>query len=215
MSGPLALTKNPAPRTISITGNSSRFPRNFRAPILFPIEIAQELRKHPIFPNPERTLITMTIPLTLRRASAASHRRPRHAAGFTLTEILIAIALIVIIVGVAVANLTNVFSQGQSSTAHLFVTDSVKLPLMNYRMNTGHFPTTDEGLQALITAPDGETSWHGPYLDDSQKTVPLDPWGHPYQYMSPGTHNPTSYDVWSVGPDGQNGTADDVGNWGD
>ncbi len=155
----------------------------------------------------------MTIPLTLRRTSAHTNRRPRPAAGFTLTEILIAIALIAIIVGVAVANLNKFLDQGKTTAAHIFVTDGVKTPLMQYKLNTGHYPTTDQGLQALITPPENEPGWHGPYFDDTVKAVPNDPWGHEYRYVFPGTHNPSSYDCWSAGESGQDGNEDNIGNW--
>jgi general secretion pathway protein G len=84
---------------------------------------------------------------------------------------------------------------------------------MQYKLATGHFPTTEQNLKALIAAPDGESGWRGPYLADNIKDVPKDPWGNYYQYQYPGTHNTNSYDCWSMGPDGQNGTADDIGNW--
>ena len=155
----------------------------------------------------------MIIPLTFRRSRADSNRRPHLASGFTLTEILIAIALIVTIVAVAVTNLGTLLTGGQRQAAQVFVTDGINTPLMSYKIAVGHFPTNDQGLKALIMAPDGESGWHGPYLSDTIKDTPKDPWGNYYQYQFPGPHNPNSSDVWSMGPDGQNGTADDVGNW--
>jgi len=86
-------------------------------------------------------------------------------------------------------------------------------PLEMYQMAIGTFPTTTQGLDALRTAPGdlpNPAKWDGPFLN---KPIPLDPWNNPYQYVSPGTHNPDSYDVWSFGPDGVNGTDDDIGNW--
>lgn len=155
----------------------------------------------------------MTIPLTLRRHHAATNRQRRVPAGFTLTEILIAIALIVMIVTVAVTNLGTLLEGGKSSTAKLFVTDGISTPLMQYKIATGHFPSSDQGIKALIMPPDGESGWHGPYLADSVKDVPKDPWGNYYQYQCPGVHNTNTYDCWSMGADGQSGTADDIGNW--
>ena len=76
----------------------------------------------------------------------------------------------------------------------------------------GDYPSTAEGLQALIAAPASKAEqWHGPYFSDSK--IPLDPWGEPYVYHYPGVHNPKSYDIYSKGPDKQDGTADDIGNW--
>jgi general secretion pathway protein G len=74
------------------------------------------------------------------------------------------------------------------------------------------FPSTSEGLQALITPPANKAAqWVGPYITESK--VPNDPWGEPYQYVYPGQKNKGSYDLWSKGPDKQSGTADDIGNW--
>ena len=90
--------------------------------------------------------------------------------------------------------------------------DALTSPLTLYRIHAGDYPSTAQGLDALIHCPQGlESKWHGPYLDDSKKL--LDPWGHPFQYRYPGTHNTIGYDLWSLGPDGQPDTADDIGNW--
>ena len=158
----------------------------------------------------------MTIPMHLRRDRAASTLRQRRLTpGFTLTEILIAIALIVIIVTVAVTNLNGVLDSGKVSAAQLFVSQEIDAAMMQYKIHMGHYPSTENGIQALITCPTNEpaASWHGPYIKND--SVPLDPWKVPYQYSYPSTHNQTGgkYDCWSAGPDGQSGTADDIGNW--
>ncbi len=142
-------------------------------------------------------------------AQACSRRRT--ARGFTLTEILIAIALVVIIVTVAVVNLTGVVTTGQEHAAKLFVTEGVDTPLMCYRLDTGSFPTTAQGLRALVEQPAGVANWKGPYLKADAKLQ--DPFGTDYNYVYPGTHNPKGYDCWSAGVDKTNGTADDIGNW--
>ena len=99
----------------------------------------------------------------------------------------------------------------------LFVT-----ALGRYQQSVGNFPTTKQGLQALRTRPPDlpkPKKWNGPYLNPEVSLhplnleLPLDPWGHPYHYRLPGTHNPDSFDVWSVGPDGVDGSEDDIGNW--
>jgi general secretion pathway protein G len=155
----------------------------------------------------------MTIPLQLRRNRATTRSR-RLAPGFTLTEILIAIALLVTIVAVAVTNLTGIFEGGKIDAAKIFVTSEIDTPLLAYKANTGNYPTTEQGLQALIVCPDGVNGWRGPYLDKA--TLPVDPWGNQYRYTYPSTHGQSigKYDCWSAGPDGQDGTADDIGNWG-
>jgi general secretion pathway protein G len=131
---------------------------------------------------------------------------------FTLLEIMIALAILGLLVGLAVTNLDTVFGGAQVSTAKLFVNESIKLPLTSYRIHLGDYPTTAEGLQALITPPAAKADrWHGPYLADGK--LPLDPWGDPYVYRYPGTKNKKGYDVFSKGPDKAEGTADDIGNW--
>ncbi|HVU36871.1 MAG TPA: type II secretion system major pseudopilin GspG [Opitutales bacterium] len=138
--------------------------------------------------------------------------RPLRAArGFTLTEILVAIALIVIIVAIAVVDHGKIIDGGQITAARLFANQEIEPILIQYRINTGNLPNTEQGLRALVIAPEGVTGWNGPYVKNG--VLPLDPWGHEYHYAYPGVHNPKNYDCWSAGPDGISGTADDVGNW--
>ena len=80
--------------------------------------------------------------------------------------------------------------------------------LQFYSFDTGRFPTTAEGLQALVQNPTGADSWKGPYL---RKDVPRDPWDRPYIYKSPGDHN--EFDLSSAGADGIEGTDDDICSW--
>ena len=83
--------------------------------------------------------------------------------------------------------------------------------LDQYRLDTGRYPTTEQGLNAIVVRPANEPKWQGPYL---AKAVPVDPWGNPYQYRQPGEHG--EYDLWSFGNDGQpggTGEAADVTNW--
>lgn len=127
---------------------------------------------------------------------------------FTLLEILIAIALLAAIAGLLITNLDRIMGGGQREVARIFVNETVRTPLMSFRVNVGRYPTTEEGLQALVSAPEDVENWQGPYINQ----VPRDPWGNVYQYRSPGEHNPESYDVWSFGPDGRE-SDDDIGNW--
>lgn len=134
----------------------------------------------------------------------------RREAGFSLIEILIVLALIAGIIGLLVTNLDVILGKNKVRLAKVFI-ENLDTPLMAYRLDMGNYPSTDEGLQALKTAPAGkEKRWSGPYL----KKLPNDPWNNPYQYRFPGIKNPTSYDVWSFGPDGVE-SDDDIGNWGE
>jgi general secretion pathway protein G len=131
---------------------------------------------------------------------------------FTLMEILVVLAIVGLLVGLAVTNVGNIFSGSQKDIAKLFVNQSMQAPLNAYRIHLGDFPTTAEGLQALITAPANKADrWRGPYLQESK--LPVDPWGELYQYRFPGMKNKSGYDLWSKGPDKTDGTEDDIGNW--
>ncbi len=142
-----------------------------------------------------------------------SPRRPRRidGRGFTLLEILIAIAILGLLVGLAVANFGGVFETGRVDIANLFVTGTMKSPIENYQIRHGSYPAT---LDALRTDPGGlRKSWGGPFVLEDVEWPPIDPWGEPYLYKSPGDRNRTRYDLWSKGPDRESGTADDIGNW--
>ena len=116
------------------------------------------------------------------------------------------------LVGLAVINVDSILGNSSNAAAKIFVNDSIKLPLTSYRIAMGDYPSTSEGLQALITAPASRAEqWHGPYF--SEPKLPVDPWGEAYVYHYPGVHNPKSYDIYSKGPDKVEGTADDIGNW--
>lgn len=98
--------------------------------------------------------------------------------------------------------------------AYADVNGGLKSTLGMFQAECGRYPTTAEGLQALITCPTNipQRLWKGPYLDPAAG-IPLDPWGHEYVYLCPGIHNPNSYDLYSAGPDGIRGDQDDIGNW--
>jgi general secretion pathway protein G len=144
-----------------------------------------------------------------------AQRLTRHNAsksGFSLIEILIVIALIAVIAGLAISNIGGIFGGQQEKAAKIFVTQSLKIPLTAYKIDIGSYPSTAEGLQALIQAPANKSGiWKKPYIEE----LPTDPWGNPYQYRFPGSKNvngSSGYDVWSLGPDGTE-SADDIGNW--
>jgi len=138
-----------------------------------------------------------------------SRRRDRRAA-FTLFEILIVVALIALLAGLAIQQGGKIFDEQRVKITRLYVENTLKIPLTRYKIATGDYPSTEEGLQALATRPaSAGDRWSGPYVDKLE----IDAWASPYQYSYPGTHNPSGYDLWSMGPDKKSGTPDDIGNW--
>ncbi len=145
-------------------------------------------------------------------ASFAVGVRRQSRRAFTLLEILVVLAIIGLLAGLAITNVDKISGGAQQSTVQLFVRESMKTSLTTYRIHMGDYPSTGDGLQALITRPSAKGDrWNGPYIEGGK--VPLDPWGEPYQYAYPGTRNKGSYDLWSKGPDKQSGSEDDIGNW--
>jgi general secretion pathway protein G len=127
---------------------------------------------------------------------------------FTLVEILLVVTIIGILAALVIPKIVGRGEDARIKRAFADVNGGIKTTLGMYEVDTGQFPKT---LQDMVGQPSDVKNWHGPYFDPP--TVPLDPWDHPYVYVYPGRHNTTGYDLYSMGPDGQDGTADDIGNW--
>ena len=133
---------------------------------------------------------------------------------FSLIEILVVVAIIGLLAGLLITNTDKIFGQSQQVVAKVFVHDSLKTSLTRYRIDVGDYPSTAEGLAALLTAPPSAADrWRGPYLEVPGNKLPVDPWGEPYQYRNPGVKNKGGYDLYSKGPDKTEGSEDDIGNW--
>lgn len=130
--------------------------------------------------------------------------------GFTLLELLVVMVIIGLLAGYVGPKYFQQIGKSEIKTAKAQI-DSLDKSLAQYRIDTGHYPTTEQGLAALVTRPQNEPKWEGPYLS---KGVPLDPWGNPYVFKSPGEHG--DFDIVSYGKDGQpggTGEAADITNW--
>ena len=130
--------------------------------------------------------------------------------GFTLLEIMVVIVILGILASLVVPNLMGNKEQADRQKA---VSDIVALEnaLDMYKLDNSRYPTTEQGLEALVTKPQGDPAPRN-YKDDGYiKRLPQDPWGGAYQLMSPGEHG--KIDVFSMGLDGEAGTDDDIGNW--
>jgi general secretion pathway protein G len=140
--------------------------------------------------------------------SAASRRRA--ARGFTLLELLVVMVIIGLLAGYVAPKYFSQVGKSEVKVAQAQI-DSLEKALDQYRLDVGHYPTTEQGLTALMTRPTNEVKWQGPYL---KKTAPPDPWGRPYVYKYPGERG--EYDLYSYGKDGQpggTGEAADITNW--
>jgi general secretion pathway protein G len=146
------------------------------------------------------------------------YRRPRSSrnasraaeAGFTLVELLVVLTIISLILGLVGPRVLNYLGESRVKTAKLQI-ESLGSALDLFYLDAGRYPTTSEGLTALVQKPTNIQAWSGPYLKGGK--VPADPWGHGYQYRSPTERAP--YEIVSYGSDGREGgtgTAGDVSN---
>lgn len=129
--------------------------------------------------------------------------------GFTLVELLIVVTILGILVAAVIPRLAGRTDQARAARADADVKGNIALALDLYELDAGKYPATEQGLAALRTPPADAENWRGPYL----KQEPIDPWKHPYRYLYPGSRNPQDYDLFSLGPDGIEGTTDDIVNW--
>ncbi|MEA2975425.1 MAG: ral secretion pathway protein [Alphaproteobacteria bacterium] len=131
--------------------------------------------------------------------------------GFTLVEILVVITIIGLIMGLVGPRVLNYLAESKVKAAKIQI-ESFSSALDLFYLDTGRYPSSPEGLAALVQRPGGIAAWNGPYLKGG--AVPNDPWGKPYVYRAPGEHG--TFDILSYGADGQEGgtgTASDITSW--
>lgn len=126
----------------------------------------------------------------------------RKQLGFTLLELLVVLAILGLLIGLVAPAALRQLGSAKEKIAHQSI-ERLAGVLDIYKLDIGIYPTTDQGLQALITRPSGVGRWNGPYLKGEK--VPEDPWGRPFVYRSPSQRPGHEYDLFSLGPTGQPG----------
>jgi general secretion pathway protein G len=140
----------------------------------------------------------------LRESSAVRRTAVASAEGFTLLELLVVIVVIAVLATLVAPNVFRHLGAAKDATTRTQI-EMLGAALDAHRLDTGRYPTSEQGLDALWTRPMREPlspNWKGPYL---RKEVPADPWDHAYIYRSPGTESGTGYDLLSYGADGKAG----------
>ena len=138
---------------------------------------------------------------------------PTTRRGFTLLEIMIVVVLISLLAGMVGVRLTGTAGNAKKEIARAMVRGTLTQALEHFYLASGFYPTTEQGLEALVEKPAGAPE-PTDYPDEGYlKEIELDPWRMPYQYVCPGVHDKNGYDLWSMGPDRRSGTPDDIGNW--
>jgi general secretion pathway protein G len=138
------------------------------------------------------------------KGTRSSRRR-----GFTLIEVMLVMTIIVIMASFAVMAYGPIQRRAYVNQAKIQV-QAFKDAIDRFNLDVGFYPSDLQDLRNPPSGMNNPAKWDGPYLGTE---IPADPWGRYYQYVAPGKRNPDSFDVWSMGPDGNDNTADDVGNW--
>ncbi|PID33712.1 MAG: type II secretion system protein GspG [Thiotrichales bacterium] len=130
------------------------------------------------------------------------------ALGFTLLEVMVVVVILAVMAAAVIPNIIGSMEKAKTDRAKVDIT-SVQGSLETYKMENYQYPSTEQGIEALVNKPSGEPeakNWR-----NYNKKLPMDPWGNPYHYLNPGIKG--DIDIYSAGPDGVAGNEDDIGNW--
>jgi len=159
--------------------------------------------------------LTGFTPLESSPRLGGRHNQKRHQqrtslflTGFTLIELMLVVIIIGALAAMVIPRFAGRGEQARVGAAKADIQANIATGLKMYEMDNGSFPTTEEGLAALLGKPSSANNWNGPYLERKA----IDPWGREYKYKSPGEHRSADYDLYSLGKDGAE-SADDVKNW--
>jgi general secretion pathway protein G len=150
-----------------------------------------------IFPFPDMRYRIILAPC---RANIRATGQRRDERGFTLLELLVVLAILGLLIGLVAPAALHQLGSAKMKIAHQSIERLASL-LDIYKLDVGTYPTTEQGLQALLTRPSGAEHWSGPYLKGD--AVPEDPWGHAFVYRMPSDRQGHDYDLYSLGPSGE------------
>lgn len=140
---------------------------------------------------------------------------PNKQKGFTLIEIMVVVVILGVLAALVIPNIMSRPDQAKVTAAQADI-KAIGSALELYRLDSGFYPSTEQGLEALVSRPDSEPVPRNWNADGYLKRLPKDPWGRPYQYEMPGVKNPNSFDLYSLGANGRQGGEgldSDIGNW--
>ncbi len=139
----------------------------------------------------------------------AQFERRSSEKGFSLIELIVVLVILALLAAVVGPTVYSKLAKGKNQIAKIQITE-LEGALQAYSFDIGRLPNSSEGLEALRRNPGNLDSWQGPYI---AKELPKDPWGRPYAYRCPGTHNEAEFDIFSFGADGVEGNEDDICSW--
>ena len=146
---------------------------------------------------------------TIRAFVKAKRPPSRPARGFTLIELLLVLVILASLAAVVAPKFIGRSEQAKVTRAQVDI-GSIEQGMDTFEIDCGRYPTTEEGIKAIVEQPSDADGWKGPYI---KRGVPNDPWGNAYVYQWPGRHNTSGCDLHSFGPDKQDGSEDDIDNW--